>query len=720
MEKQYDESLGAVHTHTHTHTYALNKIIRKKNGITLIALVITIIVLLILSGITIQSITNKGIISNAKRAELENKRAQISETLQLRLITEQSNNPFGNSEEIISATRESVIENIDEIKQLGKDVTVEEISTEENFEKVDDYFYVVVDDDIYKVEQDGVKFIGKTSEMSPAIRVKAISAKLNSITVQVATQRNEGGKLEYYIKKDSDEDYKLSKTITDQNYTYDGLEEDTKYSIKIVAVAKNKKTAEVVVEKNTKKPVADLTEANAKFAYSPSGWTNTNVVATASTDVTGYTIQTSLDGKTWTSTSSQTLTSNGKVYARLWDGEDAGGMLTGNVTAIDKVAPVINTNLNISNVTTKSLTLNITTTDANSGLGKIIWYYKKSTESSYKNIEQVYTQLNGKTAGATTQTTKTYTLDNLSSGTYDVYAEIYDVAGNRTTSTVVNTTLAVIAVNNYNGVYDGSAHTATLSSNIQGTTFKYGTTNGSYTLSSIPTYTNAGTYTIYWQASKGYVIATGSATVKIEKANSTISLSASNGYITVTSNSDGSVSATSSNTGIANVPVTGRSIRIVPVTNGGSGTFTVSVVVNESTNYKASSTATQSVTVSSRLITSSIGWYETNGYWSGYFQLSGSSVAWVKDTSTMWHTTGNIALSSGCYYVIGGSGTAPRAVLWNNTNQSGYYSAFQTNDGVTISFTGTKYLQMPILVSGSSGGTPAGYTSYDVRKITFN
>ena len=296
---------------------------KKQKGITLVALVITIILLLILSGITIQSITNKGIISNTKRAELENKRGQIAETLQVRLITEQSNNPFGNSEEIISATRESVIENIDEIKQFGKDVTVEEISTEENFEKVDDYFYVVVDDDIYKVEQDGVKFIGKTSEMSPAIRVKAISAKLNSITVQVDTQRNEGGKLEYYIKKDSDENYKLSKTTTEQNYTYEDLEEETKYSIKIVAVAKNKKTAEVVIEKNTKRPVTDLTTANAKFTYSPSGWTNTNVVATASTDVKGFTIQTSKDGKTWASTSSQTLTSNGKVYARLWDGEDA-------------------------------------------------------------------------------------------------------------------------------------------------------------------------------------------------------------------------------------------------------------------------------------------------------------------------------------------------------------------------------------------------------------
>lgn len=696
---------------------------KKQKGITLVALVITIILLLILSGITIQSITNKGIISNTKRAELENKRGQIAETLQVRLITEQSNNPFGNSEEIISATRESVIKNIDEIKQFGKDVTVEEISKEEDFKQVDDYFYVVVDDDIYKVEQNGVKFIGKTSEMSPAIRVKAISAKLNSITVQVSTQRNEGGKLEYYIKKDSDEDYKLSKTTTEQNYTYEDLEEDTKYSIKIVAVAKNKKTAEVVVEKNTKRPVTDLTTANAKFTYSPSGWTNTNVVATASTDVKGFTIQTSKDGKTWASTSSQTLTSNGKVYARLWDGEDAGGMLTGNVTAIDKVAPVINTNLNISNVTTKSLTLNITTTDANSGLGKIIWYYKKSTESSYKNIEQVYTQLNGKTAGATTQTTKTYTLDNLSSGTYDVYAEIYDVAGNKTTSTVVNTTLAVIAVNNYNGVYDGSAHTATLSSNIQGTTFKYGTTNGSYTLSSIPTYTNAGTYTIYWQASKGYVIATGSATVQIEKANSTISLSASNGYITVTSNSDGSVSATSSNTGIANVPVTGRSIRIVPVTNGGSGTFTVSVVVNESTNYKASSTATQSVTVSSRLITSSIGWYTASSYWSGYYYVENSTVKWYFDGDSMWHTTDNITLSAGCYYVVGYTGGQPRAILWNNSNHTGLYQAFravESEGGCTVSFTGTKYLQIPILVSGASGGTPAGYTSYDVRKITFN
>ena len=61
---------------------------RNNRGITLVALVVTIIILLILSGITIQGITHNGIFSNAKQAELENKRAQIVEYLRLKVIYE--------------------------------------------------------------------------------------------------------------------------------------------------------------------------------------------------------------------------------------------------------------------------------------------------------------------------------------------------------------------------------------------------------------------------------------------------------------------------------------------------------------------------------------------------------------------------------------------------------------------------------------------------------
>ena len=44
---------------------------KRNNGITLVALVITIIILLILAGISIQAISNTGLFANAKRAKDE-------------------------------------------------------------------------------------------------------------------------------------------------------------------------------------------------------------------------------------------------------------------------------------------------------------------------------------------------------------------------------------------------------------------------------------------------------------------------------------------------------------------------------------------------------------------------------------------------------------------------------------------------------------------------
>ena len=214
----------------------------KNKGITLIALVITIIVLLILAGITIQSITHTGILKNAKQAQLENKRGQISEYLKLKLINEQTNNPFGSAEEIITATRNNVIENIDDLKKIGKEVTIEETSTEEEGENVDIYFYVIVDKDVYKVELNDVTFIGEQGEFFPVIKLKSISNTTNTITVEVTTKRNQGGKLEYYIKSEDKEEYKLIKTTTEEKYTYEELEQGKKYNIKVIAVAENKKT----------------------------------------------------------------------------------------------------------------------------------------------------------------------------------------------------------------------------------------------------------------------------------------------------------------------------------------------------------------------------------------------------------------------------------------------------------------------------------------------
>ena len=134
------------------------------------------------------------------------------EYLKLKLINEQTNNPFGSAEEIITATRNNVVDNIDDLKKIGKEVTVGEISTEEDFKKVDVYFYVIVDGDLYKFEIKGVSFVGKIDEMAPAIKIVKITNTTNSITVEITTKRNEGGKLEYYIKSEDEEDYKLIET----------------------------------------------------------------------------------------------------------------------------------------------------------------------------------------------------------------------------------------------------------------------------------------------------------------------------------------------------------------------------------------------------------------------------------------------------------------------------------------------------------------------------
>ena len=94
---------------------------RTAKGITIVSLVVTIVLLLILSTVSIQALTNTGLFESASKAKLENKRGQISEYLKLKLINEQTNNPFGSAEEIITATRNNVIENIDDLKKIGKE-----------------------------------------------------------------------------------------------------------------------------------------------------------------------------------------------------------------------------------------------------------------------------------------------------------------------------------------------------------------------------------------------------------------------------------------------------------------------------------------------------------------------------------------------------------------------------------------------------------------------
>ena len=177
--------LKILQEYTHRYTSDLKNIRKKQNekGITLIALVVTIIILIILAGITIATLTGEnGLFARAKEAKLEAKRSQIIEWLNLKLIEEQAEDIDRTSEGIIIATRENVIKNQNELKQMGKDVSIGEILNEtinEDPKKVNTYFEVIVDGDTYKVEMSGAKLRNSSGDLED------IKLAVNEKTVKI-------------------------------------------------------------------------------------------------------------------------------------------------------------------------------------------------------------------------------------------------------------------------------------------------------------------------------------------------------------------------------------------------------------------------------------------------------------------------------------------------------------------------------------------------------
>ena len=90
--------------------------------------------------------------------------------------------------------------------------------------------------------------------------------------------------------------------------------------------------------------VADEIDIEIMFKYDHdlNVWTNEDIVATAETNATEYTLQTSLDGETWENTDTQTLKENGYVYARLInEGNQVGDIFRGEVKNIDNTPPEV-------------------------------------------------------------------------------------------------------------------------------------------------------------------------------------------------------------------------------------------------------------------------------------------------------------------------------------------------------------------------------------------
>ena len=129
----------------------------KENAITLVALVITIIVLLILAGVSIQAITNTGLFANAKKAKEKSIEAQLKEEISLAIqdiqIEETSNAKLFDMESLI-----------EKIPEKLNDITIES-DGEESKGEYKGYNYRITKD--YEVIIEGKTNIRIKTEITP-------------------------------------------------------------------------------------------------------------------------------------------------------------------------------------------------------------------------------------------------------------------------------------------------------------------------------------------------------------------------------------------------------------------------------------------------------------------------------------------------------------------------------------------------------------------------
>ena len=144
----------------------------------------------------------------------------------------------------------------------------------------------------------------------------------------------------------------------------------------------------------------------------------------------------------------------------------------------------------------------------NTGDGKVTY---STSNSSIAAVNATTGEVTIKNYGTATITA------TVKEGVNYVYAE-----NTATFDVVVGTASMEVTATGYDGIYDGQSHGITVTA-PEGAKVRYGETEGEYTLYTSPKYTNAGTYTVYYQVTKtNYTTVTGSATVTIAKADAKV------------------------------------------------------------------------------------------------------------------------------------------------------------------------------------------------------
>ena len=552
---------------------------KEARGITIISLVVTIVVLLILAGVSVSLVIgNNNLFDKAKSTQEIQTIAGIKEALELekadiqvegktvnlenyleQISTGKKNYDLSSTEKLDDKNAYIIVN--DQYKFLLKDKGNGDVEITYEGVAVSGDLTLSSYEETYTYPNSGIFTVtnnvsgGELSVESDAPNIATASLKKNTITVVPGTT---AGKANIIVKSATNGDYAenkvihvatvengtISLSVTPYEGTYDGQAHNAITQV-------------------------DVNPSDAKLEYSLDGNTYSETMPTI-TNTSSFTVTVKASKAGY---KTQTTTETVKV-------NKANGNLTLSATS-GTIAYPNNTSFTVSGNTG---TLSVSSNNTNIATASI--------------SGNTVTVKPGTIAGKATITVTSAAATN-----YNAKSATY-------TATVQNGTISLSATP-YSGTYDGKAHNALtkVSVNPSDAKLEYFINGGTYS-TTMPTITNTSSFTVTVRASKaGYKTQTTTETVKVNKANGSLTLSSYSGTITCpnstsfTASGTGSISAWSSNTGVATVTVSGNTIIVKSV---GAGSATITVKSAASTNYNEK-TATYTVTVKNPTFTEGLG-----------------------------------------------------------------------------------------------------------------
>ena len=549
---------------------------KEMRGITLIALVITIVIIMILAGVTISLVVgNNNLFDKAKSTQKIQTVAGIKEALELEKVdiqaeskkvdldtyleqisTGKKNYNLSSKEKVDEKNAEIIVN--DEYKFLVKDKENGDVEIiYDGIAKADDLTisskngtYTYPNSGTFEVTNNTSR--GELTVSSDASNIATASIDGNTITVKPETV---AGKANIIVRSAANGEYAENKVIhvaTVKNGTieleaipYDGVYDGQAHN---AFTSISTKPSDVKLEYSL--------DGNEYYEEMPTITNTSEFTVTVKASKEGYKTQittetvkvSKAEGKLMLSATSGTITYPSNTTFTV----------SGNTGTLSVSS-------NNNNIATASVSGNTVTVKSGTTAGKAIITVTSAETSNY----------------------------NEKSATY--------------TATVNNGTISLSATP-YNGIYDGKAHNAltNVSANPSDAKLEYSINGGTYS-TTMPTITNVSSFTVTIKASKlGYKTQTRTETVKVSKAEGKLMLSATSGTITYPSNTTftvsgntGTLSVSSNNNNIATASVSGNTVTVKSGTTAGKAIITVTSA--ETSNYNEKS-ATYTATVNNGTI----------------------------------------------------------------------------------------------------------------------